>query len=218
MSDIVKDIVDEIQIKPARVKLVLKWVISISISAIVIAFSFGQIKNARSNRLNNFEKALTQNTAAMTDLRNEMKAGFNELNLKIDKVYTDGYKAFDEYSQFNKEQLILVLDYGQENKELLKKMLELNTLEKTKSVENQLEQSKIEKTPEYSIQVRPVVKQKEYLNLIIMTPIEGTDTTFHLVGATKEYINKIDRNKYEVGQMIANDTHPGLYDVNYRTK
>ncbi len=218
MSDIIKDIVDEIQIKPTKVKIVLRWIISISLSAIAIAFSFGQIKNARSNRLNDFEEALTQNTTAMTNLRNEMKTGFNELNLRIDKVYTDGYKAFNEYSQFNKEQLILVLDYGQENKELLKKMLELNTLEKNKNVENQLEQSKIEKVPEYSIQVRPIIRQKEYLDLIIITPTNGTDTIFQLIGATKEYINKIDKNKYVVGQMIANDTHPGLYDVNYKTK
>lgn len=223
MSNIITDIVDEIQIKPSKSKLVLKWVVRVALVLISGAFVVGQIKVSRQNKMNDFEKSLNNNTNATIELKREMKN-------RIDKVYADGYKAFDDFQQFNKKQLILVLDYGQINKELLKKILELNTIEKTKSVENQLEQAKnetnvvkelpdaVNELPDKEFSIKVIPKSKPYRNLIVSVLIGTTDSVYSLIGATKEYINSLDRNKYKIGGMIENNNYLGLCDVTYTIK
>jgi hypothetical protein len=223
MSNIIKDIVEEIEIKPNKTKLVIKWIISLSATLITLAFVFGQFKSSFFSRMDKFEETLNNNIKATTEIKNEMSAGFSGVNARIDKVYSDGYKAFDDYQRFNKAQLILVLDYGQTNKELLKKMLELNMQEKSKTVESQLEQAKTESVvppnPELSISIRQnnVSVGNNYISLVSFVNSQG-DTLYQLTGATKEYIEKINRNRYNVGQMIQNQTNPRLFDVTYITK
>jgi hypothetical protein len=217
MSNILADIVEDVQIKPSKLKLVLKWVISISLSAIVVAFTFGQIKAMRINRLDSFEKALNNSTAAMIDLRTEMKAGFDQVNARIDKGYDDGFRIFNDFQIYNNKQLGMIIDYGKSDKEMLKRMLELTTLEKTKSVETELQQAKTEPY-QSNITIKQVGKptaNKNYKNLAQIVPQGSTDTIFYLTGATKEYIDKIDRKKYRVGAIIENQNYPGLFDVNY---
>jgi hypothetical protein len=221
MSNILADIVEEVNIKPKLSKLILKWVITIATSTIVIAFAFGQIKAMRVNRLDNFERILDENTAAMVDLRTEMKAGFENVSARFDKVYDDGYKAFNDFQIYNNKQLGLIIDYGSSNKDLLKRMLEVNTMEKTKNVESNIEQAKNTPPLETNIVVRPIKNIKEnkgYISLVQIVAVGTNDTTFKLVGATKEFINNIDRNRYSVGAVIENQENPKLYDVNYMNK
>jgi len=144
MGNILNDIVEEIDIKPNKTKLILKWIISIAGSLIVFAFVFGQFKSSFFNKMDKFEKTLNKSITTIDELKIEVNKGFEDVNARVDKVYIDGFKAFEEYQEFNKKQLILVLDYGQNNKKLLKEMLEVNILEKTRNVENQLMQAKIE--------------------------------------------------------------------------
>lgn len=220
MGNILTDIVEEVNIKPNKSKLVIKWVISISISLITLAFVFGQFKSSFFNRLDKIEKALDNNTQAVIELTQETNIGFEEVNKRIDKVYDDGFRAFEEFQQYNNKQLTLIIDYGNTNKDLLKRMLEVNTLEKSRNVESTLEQAKKEPVsviPDTKIVVRPI-KPREYLSLATVASVGGGDTTFVLTGATKEFINKIDRNKYIVGQMTQNDNNPTLFDVKYITK
>jgi hypothetical protein len=164
-----------------------------------------------------------------------MKAGFEQVNARIDKGYDDGMKIFNDFQQYNKEQLKLVIDYGSTSKELLKRMLDVNTMEKTKSVETSIQQAKNEQpsapvsvkseTPSPSIIVTPVGQRgnkgkdsNNYLSLLYFISKSTNDTTFKLTGATKEYINSIDRNKYRVGDMVQNETNPRLFDVTYVNK
>jgi len=159
MGNILNDIVDEVNIKPSKSKAVIKWIISIALSLITLAFVFGQFKSSFFSRMDKFEKTLDDNTKSTTELRTEMKSGFDAVNLRIDKIYNDGYKAFDDFQQYNNKQLGLIIDYGSTNKDLLKRMLEVNTLEKTKNVESSLEQAKKENTVDsLKIIVRPVKK------------------------------------------------------------
>lgn len=226
MGNILNDIVDEVNIKPNKTKLVLKWVISIAGSLIIIAFAFGQFKSSFFNRMDNLEKKMDNNKTAIENVRSDLNKGFEEVNLRIDKGYTDGLEALQGYQEFNKKQLILVLDYGQTNKELLKEMLQMNLEEKARSVENQMMKAKDEpvvvpEKPEYSINVKKVEPEKktnDYLSLVLAIEVESGDTLFTLRGATKEFINKIDKNKYQMGAIIQNDEHPNLFDVNYRNK
>lgn len=222
MGNILADIVDEVEIKPKLSKLVLKWVITIATSTIVIAFAFGQIKAMRVNRLDNFERVLDENTAAMVDLRTEMKVGIEGINSRIDKVYDDGYKAFNDFQIYNNKQLGMIIDYGKSDKEMLKRMLELTTMEKTKSVENEIQQAKQESITS-NIRVTPLgnnraIATTQYKSLTHIVAVATKDTTFHLVGATKEYINTINRNKYQVGAIVESFNYPGLFDVKYVNK
>ena len=58
MSNIIDDIVENVEIKQNKNKVVLKWVITIACSAIVIAFTFGQIKNKYLHKFEDYDKGL----------------------------------------------------------------------------------------------------------------------------------------------------------------
>ena len=146
MGNIFEDIAQDIEVKPNKSKLVLKWVVRIAVILICGAFVFGQLKIKSLNKVNTFEKSLQENTKAIQDLNTKVVDGFKAVNGRIDKVYDDGNKSFNDYVTFNKEQLKMVIDYGQSNKDMLKRMLDFNTAEKAKTVETQLEQAKKDTT------------------------------------------------------------------------
>lgn len=161
MGNIFTDIVEDVQVKPSKSKLVLKWVVRIAVLLISGAFIYGQVKTVRLNRINNMEKAVETLNTNTVELRNEVKSGFNLLDNRIDKVYDDGFKAFNDFQQYNNKQLGMIIDYSGSNKEMLKRMLEITIMEKTKSVENQLQQAKSESTTKrdsISIVIRPINK------------------------------------------------------------
>lgn len=163
MANIFEDIVNDIPIKESKTKKILKWVIRIAVLLIGIAFIAGQIKIKSINKVNNFEKTLQENTQAIKDLKQETQAGFKAVNQRIDKVYDDGSKSFNDFQDFNLKQLGLIIDYGQSNKDMLKRMLDLNMNEKSKTVENQLEQAKSKTQPKdsFNIKVRQVIPDKK---------------------------------------------------------
>jgi hypothetical protein len=221
MGNILTDIVEEVNIKPSKSKLVIKWVISISLSLITLAFVFGQFKSSFFNRLDKIEKSLDNNTESVVNLHQEVQNGFESTNNRIDKIYDDGYKAFDDFQQYNNKQLTLIIDYGSSNKDLLKRMLEVNTLEKNRGVQSNLEQAKGEAVsviPESKIIVNQIKGNKGYISLFVTVTMGTTDTIYQLRGATNDYINKINRKRYMVGQMTQNETNPILFDVNYSVK
>ena len=158
MANIFEDIVNDIPIKESKTKKILKWVIRIAVLLIVGAFIAGQIKIRSINKVNNFEKTLQENTQAVKDLKQETQAGFKAVNQRIDKVYDDGSKTFTDFQDFNLKQLGLIIDYGQSNKDMLKRMLDLNMNEKSKTVGNQLEQAKSKTQPKDSFNIK-VIKQ-----------------------------------------------------------
>jgi hypothetical protein len=162
MGNIFEDIVQDVEVKPSKSKLVLKWVVRIAILLICGAFVFGQLKIKSMNKVNTFEKSLQENTEAIKDLNKKTEEGFKAVNGRIDKAYDDGNKVFNDWTIFNKDQLKMVIDYGQTNKEMLKRMLDLNVTEKTKSVENQVEQAKKDTSTYNSrIIVKPVINPKK---------------------------------------------------------
>jgi len=144
MSELVKDIVENVDIKPNKTKLIFKWIISGSLTLATVAYGIGQFKASFFNRLDKIEKSVDDNTKATNELNKNTAVWFDLLDTRIDKVYSDGYKAFDDFQQYNNKQLGIIIDYGKSDKDLLKRMLELNTVEKSKSVENELEQAKID--------------------------------------------------------------------------
>jgi hypothetical protein len=156
MGKIINDIVEDVQVKPSKAKLVLKWTVRIAVGLIGIAFIVGQLKIKSLNKINDFEKALDDNTKATIELKQEMTDGFNSVNKRIDKVYDDGFKTFNDFQKYNDKKLELIIDYGKTDKEVLKKMLEIMTLEKTQNVENEIQQARKDT---FSIMVKPINKK-----------------------------------------------------------
>lgn len=221
-NNILNDIVDEVTLKPSKTKLVLKWVLSISGTLILLAFTFGQFRSSYFGRLDKFEKSLDNNTKATIELKQDMNAGFDKVNARIDKVYDDGYKEFDAFQQYNSKQLGLIIDYGSSQKDLLKRMLEVNTMEKSKSVESNLQQAKSEQ-PNFNIQVRPFnakigFTDLQYQNILIAVDTKGNDTTFTAIGATLAYINQIKKSNYIIGEINPSTKYSGLFDFTYKNK
>jgi len=161
MANIFSEITDDLNIKSTKSKIVLKWVIRIAIFLITAAFVLGQFKIKSLNKITNIEKSLQENTKAVVDLDKKTEEGFNVVNGRINKVYDDGLKAFTDFQEYNKKQLNLIIDYGQTNKSILKQILDINSLEKTKSIEGQIERAKT---------LPPVVVPKDSFNIII-TPV-----------------------------------------------
>lgn len=215
MSSIFSDIVEDVNVKPSKSKLVLKWVVRISVTLISVAFVFGQIKMGHLNRLDDIEKSLQENIKATNELKQEMIDGFDNITIRIDGVYDDGYDAFNDYQEYQKKQLNLIIDYGQTNKDLLKRMLELNTIEKNREVESELKQAK---RNNLSIAIKPIKPNKNTKHLIQIISVETQDTIFQAIGATKEFIDNIDDNKYHVDQIVESEKYPELFDVNYSNK
>ena len=163
MANIFSEITDDINIKSTKSKIVLKWVIRIAIFLITAAFVLGQFKIKSLNKITNIEKSLQENTKAVVDLNKKTEDGFNAVNGRINKVYDDGLKAFTDFQEYNKKQLNLIIDYGQTNKSILKQILDVNSLEKTKSIEGQIERAKT---------LPPVVVPKDSFNIIITPAIK----------------------------------------------
>jgi len=155
MGNIINDIVEDVQVKPSKAKLVLKWTVRIAVGLIGVAFIVGQLKIKSLNKINDFEKALDDNTKATIELKQEMTDGFNSVNKRIDKVYDDGFKTFNDFQKYNDKKLELIIDYGKTDKEMLKRMLEIMTLEKTQNIENEIQQARKDT---FSIVVKPLKK------------------------------------------------------------
>lgn len=158
MGNIFSDIVEEVQVKPSHSKTLLKWVVRLSIIFIGAAFTYGQIKTIRLNRLEKIEGEMIINTSSIEDLHEKMDDGFDMVNNRIDRVYIDGFNAFSDFQQYNKKQLELIIDYSKSDKEMLKRMLDVVSTEETKKVENQLEQAKNNKPDSLSIRITPIKK------------------------------------------------------------
>jgi len=222
MGNILNDIVEEIDVKPNKTKLILKWVLRIGGTLIGAAFVFGQIKMGHLNRLDGMEAELLKQGNTLTEIKAENQLNFDATNARIDKVYSDGVILFNDYQEYNGKQLELIIDFGQENKDMLKRMLEINALEKKQNVAMQAEQAKNEKPfigvrRESDVVFTPVFDDP-YVSHVQMIEVESSDTINYLTAATKIYVTSLDRNKYLVGVMTENPDYPGRYDVAYRNK
>jgi len=231
MGNIVNDIVEEVDIKPSKSKRIIKIVISVASSLVVLAFAFGQFKSSFFNRMDSLEAKVDNQTVLVEQLTTNMNAGFEAVDAKVDKVYTDGLTIFNNFQEYNDAQLGLIIDYGSSNKDMLKRMLEISSMKQTQQVESQIETAKKE-TPTYKGEVEfvPVeegrnlsivatpLRDKPFMNELYFIEVETNDTTFNIEGATREYVNSINKEKYEVGAVIESDKYPNRYNFSYRKK
>ena len=201
-------ILEDIEFKGNKANILLKWVIGLAGSAIVGAFVIGQIKMTRLNKLDDIEALALQGIEATAKLEAKVDANAEKTDAKIDKLYEDGFEAFEEYREFNNEQFKLIIDYGATNKDLLKRMLDLNSQEKSKQIGNGLQESKREE---------PVVKNPK-LSEVAFQEVE-TGKTFYLIGnAPENYLDTLDLKRYVITLKEESDKYPGLYNFEYNDK
>lgn len=221
MGNIFTDIVEDIEVKPTKSKLLLKWVVRVAVILIAAAFTYGQSKMNRTTRLSTIETSIVS-------IKTSQEKEFNALNLKIDnidsridKVYDDANKGLLVYQEFNRKQLELIIDYGAENKDMIKRMLEINSMENARRIEANLEKAKNESfTPEINItQINREPKVKDYYSIFHAIKVQSNDTTFMISGATQKFINSINNNNnYIIGEIKSSERYTGRFDFEYKNK
>jgi hypothetical protein len=200
------NILNEIEFKGDRSNILLKWVLALAGSAIVGAFIIGQIRMTRLNRLDDIEALAKQGIEATTKLEERVESGFQETDAKIDKIYDDGMESFEKYYKLNDEQFNLIIDYRNSDSELLKKMIEMSSKENAIEIENDLEKSQ-----------REEIKISEPSVIIFQEMATGI-SRYIVSGASADYLDTLNMEKYEILSRSNSVDHPGLYDFEYIDK
>lgn len=137
------DILNNIDFKGNKANITIKTIIAISMFLIGSAFFIGQIKTKHLDKLNDIEELSKQNLDKNVELEDMFKESIFRLETKIDNIYVDGFEAFDDYREFNNRQLKLIIDYNNDNKELLKELIEIKSDEKAFEIKSNLNKDTI---------------------------------------------------------------------------
>lgn len=204
----INDIIDKTN-SVSTLKTILKWVIGSFVTVAVGAYGYGQFKTNKSYKEKELRNAIIETNMKIDELQKTTNTGFNILNKKVEKIYEDGYDAFADYQKFNKKQLEIIVDYGQTNKDLVKKMLDFSMNEKISQMENYVELSK--KTNVTTENISREYKSKIYA-------VSEMDTTYIVRGATQKFIDLLNEDVYDVKQITKNNDYPELNDIIYSSK
>ncbi len=206
-------------VNETRSKKIIKWLIRVSITLIGAAFVFGQFKMTHLNRLDKIEEKTDRNIELTIDLKDYMDNEFNNVNRRIDRIYVDGYDAFNKFQQQNQKQLELIIDYGSENKDMLKRMLEINQIQTSREMENQLfRQIPENPTPNNFVEERNVLFDQQEMGVGYIVSQGNNDTIFIVRGATTEYLDSLKKLGYNIGSVTTNMQSPQLFDFRYTRK
>jgi len=126
MKDLINETIDKIA--GIKNKLIVKWIVAFIIVAITFSYLLGQFNNAFFSRLDSIEQGLLDNITLIKTLNKENIKSHEKMMLDIIEINDNNLKKFQQFQLFNNKQLELIIDYSSENKELLKKMLEINRL------------------------------------------------------------------------------------------
>jgi len=103
MSNIINDIVDEVEIKPSKSGIIIKWIVGSSFTLIVAAFTFGSAKSNLFNRLDLVEKTTSNNSEEI-----------NKINLKLEVIDAKQEDTKDKLTLFE-YRLNLIPDFSKFN-------------------------------------------------------------------------------------------------------
>lgn len=220
-EDIVNDVVDEVTSKSSIRRLIYRWGGRIFLFLISGAYVIGQLQMAHLSKITDFQKSIDDVKKNQIEMKQDMKDGFNKIDLRFNKVYDDGYKEFNDYQEYNNKQLSLIIDYSKTDKDLLKRVLDLNKLEKNKNVENELQQAKNHMSQTSTITVRKIdsnlgIKDLDYKEIITTVSINNNDTTYNVFGSTLNFYNKIKNMNYNINEINPSTKYRGLYDFTYK--
>ena len=219
MGNIFADIVEDIEVKPNKSKVILKWVVRIAAILIMAAFTYGQIRTNKTTRLSTIELSISEVSRAQERGFADLTEKVDLIDARIDKVYNDANEGLMDYQAFNQKQLELIIDYGAENKDMLKRMLELNSMENARRIDVNTEKAKTETPVESNIiGKKDSDKIKEFYGSVFLIQMETNDTTYHVNGATQDYITKINNGQYQVSNITQSEKYPDRFDFDYQKK
>lgn len=136
------ELLNNIEFKGGMSNVIIKTIIGIAGTAVVGSFVIGQLRIKHLDKLDDIEKLTKKNLEKTIKLEKKI----NKIDAKIGNVYVDGYEMFDEYRRFNKKQLHLIIDFNNENTDLLKKIIEINSNEKAIDFKSNINKKKSEKS------------------------------------------------------------------------
>ena len=90
-------------------------------------------------------------------------------------------------------------------------MLEINKMNIESVAQNALNNNNI------SIETEPI-NRNEYINIFHFINGDTSDTIFNVIGATQNFINGIDKNKYIINEIKKNENYSNRFDFTYSNK
>lgn len=207
------NIFEDIEFKGNKANILLKWVVFLAVFGIVTAFVIGQLKINHLNKLDDIEKLAKEGIEKTEILDKKIDDKINEQNEKIDQIYKNGFTAFQEYREFNDKQLEIIIDYGSDNKELTKKVLELNSKKNELEIENNINESKRTK-PE----LNPQISVKPQTKVLILMEVESGRKIYKVTDAPENYLDTLNLNKFEIISKEATNKYDDLYNFEYIKK
>ena len=201
------NIFNDIEFKNNKNNTIIKWIVSVALFAIISAFTIGQIKTKFFQRLNDIEILAKQNKNDLNKLRNNIKLEIKVINGKIENIYNVGIKEFEEYRIFHSKQLEMVIEFGQNdknaNKELLIKILRLNSKENAKQIESQINLSK------------SISKKNGLPTLATITNYETGVVTYYVNSAPENYLDTLNLSRFILIEKIRSKEYDELFDFIY---
>lgn len=88
IKDIIDDVMDDVVIKPEKSKKIIKWIVRISVLAIIIAFIVGQLRITYLNKFDTIESdiiELEKTDLILMDNDKQIENKINGLKTDIDK-------------------------------------------------------------------------------------------------------------------------------------
>jgi hypothetical protein len=208
------DILNDIYFKKGKTNTLIKWIIALSILGVATSFAIGQLKMRHLNKLDDIESLAVEGINKTEKLELEIK----KQNKKIEKIYDVGNKAFNEYWKFNNEQLKLIIDHGNNNKELIKEIIDINSKKKAIDIKNDINKAKNNKINNKSMDYPKIYTKENFIKALKKNNIED-----NIINRVKELPLNVTYNDslYRLNIIVSwdnnNDTHYE-FEINYYSK
>lgn len=216
MKSFVKEFLDDITVNPAKSKTIIKWILYISLTLIAGAFTLGVMRSDRFNKINNIENRVMAIQTTVNDinsklnqLNNKTDSGFKMVDKKLSENLTTTATLMSSYQGFVQGQMELLIDYGKENKGLLKSALLLRQEDNQRLINQTVKTAidEINKKPDdgSSTSGINIVKQGEDYGTTILT----------MKNATTKQMDSISTNFKIMSVELQNN---GKYKIIYKIK
>jgi hypothetical protein len=216
MKSFVKEFLEDITVNPAKSKVIIKWILYISLALIAGAFTLGVMKSDRFDKINNIEKRVMEIQVSINDIDTKLSllntktdSGFKMVDKKLSDNITTTANLMSSYQGFVQGQMEILIDYGKENKGLLKSALLLRQEDNQRLI-NQTVKSAIDEINKKS----DGVTSTSGINIVKDGENYGT-TVYTMKNATTKQMDSISTNFKIMSVELQNN---GKYKIVYKIK
>jgi hypothetical protein len=214
----VKEFFDDFAVNPAKSKIIIKWIIYISFFSIIGAFTLGTLKSDRFNKISNIEKQVMINQqyikevdSKITVLNTKVDSGFKFVKKDMTTNLLTISTLMSSYQGFVQGQMEILIDYGKENKGLLKSALLLRQEDNQRLI-NQTVKSAINELNS----IPDNLSSTSYINVKKTGEDDNYDVTIHTMkNASVSQMDSISAN-FKIVSVELQDN--GKYKIVYKIK